>query len=188
MKRNILARMAWIAAAVCMNLSLVIWAQEEFQARLVPSQGPSAQQAEKLRILIDSYTSEEEVLRLIEIYHKMGYERFRSALHGMNKGTILPIGGRGTKLTLNAAQETPAEKGRKITLVTESYSWDIGTSFSFDQRFPFMVIELDINNKGKGKGKIYLSARAKLTNDGKLEMESYSSPPKPIWGITAKKR
>jgi len=46
----------------------------------------SAQQAEKLRILVDSYTSDEEVLHLIEVFNKRGCEQFRSTLRGMNKG------------------------------------------------------------------------------------------------------
>lgn len=167
--------------------SLVLWGQEEFRARLVPPQGPSAQQAEKLRILVDSYTSDEEVFNLIETFNKRGYEEFRSTLRGMNKGAIHPIGGRGAELILHAAQSVETEKGRKIILVAESYSWDIGTSFSFDQRFPFLVIELDLNKKGKGKGKVFLSARIKLTSEGTIEMESYSTAPKPLWGVSAKK-
>ena len=177
---------AWAIVAVCMSLSTVLWAQEEFRARLLPGLGPSSQQAENLRILVDSYTSDEEVLYLIETFNKRGYEQFRSTLHGMNKGTVQPIGGRGTKLVLHAAQSIQTEKGRRIILVAESYSWDIGTSFSFDQRFPFMVIQLDINNKGKGKGKIYLSARIKLTSKRTIELESYSSPPKQLWGVSTK--
>ena len=178
---------AWAVVAVCMSLSASLWSQEEFRARLLPGQGPSAQQAKKLRILVDSYTSDEEVIHLIEVFNKSGYEQFRSTLRGMNKGAIHPIGGRGTKLILLAAQNIQTEKGRQIILVAESYSWDIGTSFSFDQRFPFMVIELDINKKGRGKGKIYLSARIKLTSNGTIEMESYSSPPKQLWGVSTKK-
>ena len=178
---------AWAVVAVCMSLSASLWSQEEFRARLLPGQGPSSQQAEKLRILVDSYTTDEEVLHLIEVFDNRGYEQFRSTLRGMNKGAIHPIGGRGTKLILLAAQNIQTEKGRQIILVAESYSWDIGTSFSFDQRFPFMVIELDINKKGRGKGKIYLSARIKLTSNGTIEMESYSSPPKQLWGVSTKK-
>jgi len=186
-KRNIIRFSGWIVVAVCMSLSASLWSQEEFRARLLPGQGPSAQQAEKLRILVDSYTSDEEIIHLIEVFNKSGYKQFRSTLRGMNKGAIHPIGGRGTKLNLLAAQHIQTEKGRQIILVAESYSWDIGTSFSFDQRFPFMVILLDLNNKGKGKGKIYLSARIKLTSKGTIEMESYSSPPKQLWGVSTKK-
>jgi hypothetical protein len=184
---NIKRFSAWAVVAVCMSFGTVLWAQEEFRGRLLPGQGPSAQQAEKLRILVDSYTSDEEVFHLIEVFNKRGYEQFRSTLRGMNKGAIHPIGGRGAKLILHAAQNIQTDKGRQIILVAESYSWDIGTSFSFDNRYPFMVIELDINNKGKGKGRIYLSARIKLTSNGTIEMESYSSPPKQLWGVTTKK-
>lgn len=177
----------WIVVAVCMGLSLHLWAQEEFRGRLLPGPGPSSQQAEKLRILVDSYTSDEEVRHLVEVFNRGGYEQFRSALHGMNKGELHPIGGRGTKLPLLAAQSKQTEKGRQILLVAESYSWDIGTSFHFDQRFPFLVIQLDLNNRGKGSGKIYLSARIKLTGEGTIEMDSYGSPPKQLWGVSTKK-
>lgn len=186
-KRNKIRFSTWITVAFCICLSTALWAQEEFRGRLIPSQGPSAQQAEKLKILVESYTSNEEVLQLMEVLHKRGYEQFRGALHGMKKGAIQPIGGRGTKLDLHAAQSIPTEKGRHVILVAESYSWDIGTSFYYDQRFPFLVIELDINDKGKGKGKIYLSARIKLTSQGTIELDSYSSPPKQFWGVSAKK-
>jgi len=188
MKIHIIKRFSAFAVVVaCMSYSNAIWAQEEFRGRLLPGQGPSAQQAEKLRILVDSYTTDEEVLHLIEVFNKRGYEQFRVTLNGMKNGAIQPIGGRGAQMILHAAQNIQTEKGRQIILVAESYSWDIGTSFSFDNRFPFMVIELEINNKGKGKGKIYLSARIKLTGKGTIEMESYSSAPKQLWGVTTKK-
>ena len=188
MERRIMKSfLAWTVVAVCMSLSTVLWAQEEFQGRLVPGQGRGAQQAEKLKILVDSYTSDEEVLHLMDVLHKKGYEQFRNTFRGMKKGAIHPIGGRGTKLILLAAQNVQTDKGRQIILVAESYSWDIGTSFSFDQRFPYMVIELNINKKGKGKGKIYLSAQIKLTSKGTIELESYSTPPKQLWGVTTKK-
>ena len=183
----IMKRKKILVLAACVSLCSILSAQEEFRARLLPPRGPSAQQAEKLRILVDSYTTDEEVFHLIEVFNKSGYDQFRNALRGMNKGVIHPIGGRGTKLVLLAAQSKQTENGRKIILVAESYSWDIGTSFSFDKRFPFMVVELDINEKGKGKGKVYLSARIKLTSDGMIEMDSYSSAPKPLWGVSARK-
>ena len=188
MERRIMKSfLAWTVVAVCMSLSTVLWAQEEFQGRLVPGQVRGAQKAEKLKILVDSYTSDEEVLHLMDVLHKKGYEQFRNTFRGMKKGAIHPIGGRGTKLILHAAQNVQTDKGRQIILVAESYSWDIGTSFSFDQRFPYMVIELNINKKGKGKGKIYLSAQIKLTSKGTIELESYSTPPKQLWGVTTKK-
>jgi hypothetical protein len=186
-RRNIKRFSAWAVVAICMSLSTVLWAQEEFQGRLFPRQGPSAQQAEKLKILVDSYTTDEEVFHLMEVFDNRGYEQFRSTLHGMNKGAIHPIGGRGSKFILHAAQSIQTDKGRQIILVAESYSWDIGTSFHFDQRFPFLVILLDLNKKGKGKGKIYLSARIILTRKGAIELENYSSPPKQLWGVTTKK-
>jgi len=186
-RRTMTSFSAWTVATACLNLSTVLWAKEEFQARLLPGLGPSSQKARKLIISVESYTSAEEVYQLIEIFNKRGYEQFRGALRGMNKGIVRPTGGRGLKIILHAAQNIQTDKGRQILLVAESQSWNLDASLRFDSRFPFMVIELNINNKGKGKGKIYVSADIKLTSQGTIEMASYSSPPKQLFGVSALK-
>jgi hypothetical protein len=56
-----------------------------------------------------------------------------------------------------------------------------------DKRYPFMVIELDINEKGDRKGKIYEQASIELTSEGTVGKESYLSAPLVLWGVQALK-
>ncbi len=182
-RRNLEKFSAWAVVAVFLSLSAVLWAQEEFQARLLPGLGPGSQKARKLMISVESYTSTKEVLELNEIFNKGGYEQFMSAFRGMIKGFVRPTGGRGKKIFLHAAQNIHADKGRKILLVTESQSWSLDTIQRFNSKYPFLVIELNLDNKGKGKGKIYLQADIRLTGHGIIEMVSYDSPPKPLFGV-----
>jgi len=178
---------AWAGAAACLILSTVLLATEEFQARLLTASGPNAGRATSIRILVESYTSTEEVMQLAEIHNRCGYEPFMSALRGTSKGFVRPIGGRGVKITIHAAQNIQADKGRKILLVTERKSWDVEVRQSMDTRYPFMVIELNIDNKGKGEGKIYEQANILLTAQGTIVMESSNSPPKQLFGVRALK-
>lgn len=160
-----------------------LWAQEEYQARLFSNTGTGLQRAEKIIISVDSYTSSEEVINLIQTFHKGGYNQFRAALRKIKKGILRPIGGRGMQITIHAAQSTPTEKGRHIILVGESQSWSTDSRRRQDNRFPYMVVELDINEKGKGSGEIYLSANIKLTSQGTIERSGYDRPPQQLIGL-----
>lgn len=177
---------AWAVVAVCLSLSTVLWAKEEFQARLLGS-GPGSQKPIKLIISVESYTSAEEVFQLMEILNKRSYKQFRAAFRGMKKGIIRPTGGRGMKMTLNAAQSIQTDKGRRILLFAESQSWNLGSKLRYDSRFPFLIIELNIDNKGKGKGKLYILADIRLTSQGTMEIASYDSPPKLLFGVGVRK-
>lgn len=184
MKKFIPLFLVFSVAATCLILSSFVWAKEEFQVRLFPGAGPGSQKARKLIISVESYTSTEEVYQLVEIFNRKGHEPFRNLFHSMNKGEVLPTGGRGRKIILHAAQEIQTDKGRKILLIAESQSWDLDSGLRYDSRFPYMIIELNINKKGRGTGKIYVSADIKLTGQGTIEMASYNSPPKQIFGVS----
>lgn len=186
-RRTIKKFSAWAVVAACLSLSTVLWAKEEFQARLLPGLGPSSQKARKLIFSVESYTSTKEIIELNEIFNKGGYEQFMSAFRGVIKGFIRPTGGRGKKVILHAAQNIHTDKGRKILLVTESQSWSLDTTLRFNIKYPFLVIELNFDNKGKGNGKIYMQADIRLTRHGIIEMVSYDSPPKQLFGVRALK-
>jgi len=170
-------------AATCLVLSSLLWAEEKFEGRLLAEPGLDSGLATKFEILVQSYTSTEEVTRLKEIFHKEGYESFMSAFRGMNKGILSPVGGRGVKIVIHAAHSIPTDKGRRILLFTPSQSWDADTPRIIDWRFPFMLIELEIGHKGKGKGKIYEQVSIRLYPDGTVGMDSYNSPPLTLWGV-----
>jgi hypothetical protein len=167
--------------------SPVLWAEEKFQARLLPEMGRGSQRAKKLIISIESYTSAEEIFQLIQTFNTGGFDQFRSAFRAMNKGSVRPRGGSGLNISLYAAQNIQTDKGRQIILVAESQSLDPDVQLRLNSRFPFMVIEFNINKKGKGKGKLYLQANIRLTHQGTIERGSYSLPPKQLFGVSTLK-
>jgi hypothetical protein len=187
-KRTAIIFLVSIVAAVYLSLSPGIWAEEKFEARLLMQSGPKAGVATKFEITIESYTTDEEVSRLKEVFYKEGYESFMNVFRGMNKGIFKPVGGHGVKIVIHVAHSIPTDKGRKIMLFTPRQSWDVGALQRVDPRFPFMVIELDIKDKGDGKGRIYEQASIELTEQGTVGMESYFSPPLALWGVKELKK
>ncbi len=177
-----------MVAIVSLGSSPVLWAEERFEARLLAQPGESEKLATKFEILVQDYTSPEEISQLREVFNNEGYESFMNAFRRMNKGILSPIGGRGIKIVIHAAHSIPMDKGRKILLFTSSQSWDADNPRVIDWRFPFMLIELEIGRKKKGKGKIYEQVSIKLNPEGTVGMDSYNSPPLTLWAVNPQKK
>jgi hypothetical protein len=171
-------------AAACLIATPALQGAEEFQGKLIKGgMGHPSEAAMNIKISIDSYTTPEEARQLIEIQNQSGSEAFMGAFRSLEKGIFHPVGRRGVKIILHAAESTPTEKGRRILLVTGTQNWDPDTTQRIDGRFPFLVIELNINRKGNGDGKIYDQAQIILNQDGSIKMESYNTPPKQIFAL-----
>lgn len=175
--------LSMIIPVICLFLCSGLWAEEEFQGRLFPDATRGSQRAEKIIISIDGYTSPDEVFQLIQTYHNSGYEQFRSDLRKIKKGILRPVGGMGVQVAFHLIQSTPTKKGRDIILVSESQSWNLDSRRRHDNRFPYLVVELSLNEKGEGSGNIYLSADIRLTSQGTVEKASYNQPPRQIVGL-----
>ena len=174
---------SWTASGMCVFLCTGLLAQEKFQGRLFPDATRGSQRAEKIIISIDDYTSSEEVFKLIQTFHKNGYKQFRDDLREMKKGILRPVGGMGVQAVFHLIQSTPTEKGRDIILVSESQSWNLDSRRRHDNRFPYLVVELSLNEKGEGSGNIYLSADIRLTSQGIIEKAGYNQPPRQLLGV-----
>ena len=157
--------------------------QERFQARLLTGGMMHTEDVKKIQIVIDGYSTPEEVFNLIRIQTEQGYEPFMSAFRALNKGIFFPLGARGTQIIIHGAHSYPTEKGRKILLYAQRQPWDTSSSQRIDHRFPFMVIELDVDSKGRGTGKIYDQANIRMTPERTFEMDGYNSPPKQLWDV-----
>lgn len=185
MQRRIAKRLSALAVAVaCLGLSAGLWAKEEFQARILKAGGADADAARKIIISIESYSTTEEIKQLKETLYNGGYEPFMRAFRGISKGYIRPVGGRGVKVTIHAAHSHQTEKGRQILIFCERQSWDVQAMKSFDRRFSFMVIELNINKKGNGDGKFFEQANIRFTIQDTVEIEGYNSPPQQLFGVS----
>jgi len=172
----------------CLCFGGALSAAETYNAKLFTRGGPNTENVIRLQITIDSFTSGEEGWILFHALNYEGWEQFISAFRQAKKGTVQFRGARGLSIAIHAAQVIPTEKGRKIMLFTEKQVWEVDVQQRTDGRFPFMVFELDLDNKGVGEGKIYENAQVKLKGDresgtGAIEMESYSSAPKVMFGV-----
>jgi len=186
-KRVIIGLSALAILTFSLSSSASFVEKEEFQARLLQGNRQSMESIRKIKLTIDSYTTDEEVLNLINIFNQQGYEPFLNAFRALDKGTFLPIGGRGIKITIHAAHNIPTEKGRQILIFTMRESWDLEVRQSIDPRFGFMVVELNLDSKGKGTGKIYEQASIQLTPQKTFVMDDYNSPPKLFWDVRLSK-
>ncbi|MFZ2052926.1 MAG: hypothetical protein WAU81_01900 [Candidatus Aminicenantales bacterium] len=182
-KRILIVFIALIVTVAIPSSGAAASETEEFQARLLTGGMQYTESVKKIKISIDSYTTPEEVFNLIKIQTEQGYEPFMSAFRALNKGIFFPIGGRGIKIIIHGAHSIATEKGRQILLFAQRGSWDVEMSQRIDHRFPFMVIELNVDAKGKGTGKIYEQASISLTPERTFVMDGYNSPPKQLWDV-----
>lgn len=170
-----------------------LWAAEKYHAKLFTRGGPNTESVLRLEINVDGYTTGEEGWLMFHALNYEGWEPFIAAFRQANKGKIIFHGARGLNITVHAARVIPREDGgRQIMLFTEKQTWEVDVQQRTDARFPFMVFELDVDNKGNGEGKIYENAQIRLqgnrdTGTGAVEMESYNSAPKVLFGVTLAK-
>jgi hypothetical protein len=64
---------------------------------------------------------------------------------------------------------------------------DADRQLAIDRRYPFMIIEFNLDEKDKGEGKLYEQANVRFTGLGTIELESYNSPPRQLYDISKKK-
>ncbi len=170
-----------------------LWAAEKYRAKLFTRGGPNTESVVRVEVNVDSYTTGEEGWLMFHALKYEGWEPFIAAFRRAKKGTIVFHGARGLNITIHAARVNLREDGgRQILLFTEKQAWEVDVMQRTDGRFPFMVFELDLNNKGEGEGKIYENAQIKLQGDretgtGAFEMESYNSAPKVLFNVSLAK-
>jgi len=186
-KRILIGFCAWLILGISLSPGQTDEHKEEIVARVLQGSQQYTESVKKIKITIDSYSTEEEVLNLIGIMSQQGYEPFMDAFRALNKGTFFPIGGRGIKIIIHGAHNVPTEKGRKVLLFATRQTWDVEVNQRLDARFMFMVIELDLDSKGKGTGKIYEQAAIKMTPQRTFEMDGYNAPPKQLWDVRVQK-
>jgi hypothetical protein len=189
MKRCIMKKFVVVFAIIasCLSLSGALGAKEEFQARILAGFDPGMDEVRKIKVSIENYSTREEIMGLAGILSTQGFEPFMDAFLKLKKGIALPVGGRGIKINIHIAQSIPEEKGRKILLFSQRQSMDADRQLAIDRRYPFMIIEFNLDEKDKGEGKLYEQANVRFTGLGTIELESYNSPPRQLYDISKKK-
>jgi hypothetical protein len=172
-----------LAAAALVLAGSAARAAEKFTGRILTGGTANIAPVLNCKISIDGYSTTQEIQDLVRIMNEGGYQPFMTAFRESNKGTFQVIGGRGLNVTIHATNSTTTDKGRRVRLFTERQSWDVDVQQRMSGRYLFMVIELDIDAQGRGEGRIYPAAEIEFNSEGKIEMKSYDSAPKVIFGL-----
>jgi hypothetical protein len=179
--RNI-AVIAFIAGCLVFGPSL--WAKVEFRGRLLTgSGGVNTPQAVNVRIIIENYSTEDEVQTLRQFLADGNQSGFLTAFRAMKKGEIRFFGGMGMKIPLHGAWEIPNEKGLKIQLLAESQTVVPGSD---QRRFGpdrFLVVELLLDKEFNGSGKVYQEAMIQFTPKSEIKLDSFIITPKELIAV-----
>lgn len=148
--------------------------REEYTATAIVTGGGAAMVS--LSFLIDSFTPDEEVLKLAEILKSQGPDGLAKAIDKSQRGRIAPVARIGNDI--NIARSFQTEKGRVIRLVSnrplgflELRAGGRSTDYQFS------VVELILNEKGEGEGVALAAAKIKFNKDNQLEVENYGRDP-----------
>jgi hypothetical protein len=161
-----------------------LWAQVQFKARLLTGGGPNVQASINVRINIKSYTDADEVRQLLQIFNSGGEDAFWPAFYKIDKGTVTFLGGLGMNIAFHAAYEKATDKGFRIILFSKSQGIEPGSRRLIYGGFLFLVVELDLDKNYRGDGKVFEDARIQFTEQGTIEMESYTRAPKTLVGVS----
>jgi len=159
-----------------LHLHASVWAQAAFRGRLFT--GGALGGAVNVGIDIESYSTEEEMLRLHQHFSLNDLDGFYGALRSMKKGALRFIGSTGLNISFNAALKRPTDQGTQILLVTESQVVIPGATKTRIRRSRFLVVILDLDKDFKGEGTIYEDAQVKFTRQDIEIVSSYSTPKK----------
>lgn len=142
--------------------------REEYDATAIVSGGAGGMV--RLTILIDSYTTDEEVLRLAEILKSQGPDALAKAIDKTDRGRIAATGRIGNDI--NVARTFQTEKGRVARLLSNRPLGFLelrhgGRSTDYQ----FSVLELVLNDKGEGQGVAIGAAKIWFNKQNQLEVE-----------------
>lgn len=144
--------------------------------RIYRSEGGSG--LENIRIVIDNYSTPDEIRALARLMISGDVEGFYKALRAMDKGQLQMPGTAALNVHFNVAIEQPGEKGSRILLITESRNVQPGQNV-----FLFLVAELNLDKNLKGDGRIHYVARIKFPSEGDVDLDSYVTVPNEITNL-----
>jgi hypothetical protein len=148
--------------------------------------GRSAGRSRPFTLLVNSYSSADDVERLNETLRRGGQDELLRTLSGMRAGRIQV--GNNVGVTANAVIATPqAEGGTKLTVLYERavnfYELRYGTR-SQDYRFGYAEIYLD--RDGRGEGTFIPAAKVRLRDGNTWEVEDFGVFPARLMGVRAR--
>lgn len=129
-------------------------------------------------ITINRWSTDAERDLLLSVLRDKGQDALLSALQ-----KLPVVGGIRTPASLNydihfARQRPEAEGGKMVFLMTDRYigAWEaMNRPRTID--YPFMLVQLQLDNAGKGVGKVSIATKITQTSDNMIELENFSDQP-----------
>ena len=138
-----------------------------------------------IKIYINSYTPDEEVVQLANLLKTQGPDATLNALHKMDRGRLAPI--RKTGTTVGFIRTRPTDNGgRHITMIMERPIGFVEFYRSVrSQDYPFGILEMDFDKDGKGSGTLAVAAKISFADDNSVKVENYGISPMRLMGLNA---
>jgi hypothetical protein len=155
---------------------------DQFTGSLVNT-AAGARSSRPFILSVDHYADEAEVQRLTGVLAEKGAYSLRDELWKHSAG-YLSIGGRiGLPVAAVLSQETAA--GRKLTVVLNRplSAFEV-QYFTRSSKYPFSVLELELDQNGQGEGKLIAAAKMRMRGDT-LTIESLGTQPLRLLAVRA---
>jgi hypothetical protein len=134
------------------------------------------------RLIVDNYTSPEDVQRLNRTLQSGGQEALLSTLRGMNAGRI--VIGNGVGVQCNAIISTPQEDGTKLIVLYERNLRFFEVRYgSRSEDYKFGYAEIYLKRRGDSEGTFIPAARIRLRDGNTWEVEDFGEFPARLLGL-----
>ena len=180
MIRKLWIQMLITVALVCTTLPIAAQDQplpQNYAVTVFGTAGAAAGKSVTGTVIVEAYSSDDEVNELAGILKAKGQDSLASAMSKIKaKGRIALTGTVGNQVEV--IRQKPGPKGRRIILVSDRQMslpelWNSGRSTSYK----FSIVVLDVDAQGKGDGLVYYAVKLKFNKSGQLELEHYGQAP-----------
>lgn len=134
------------------------------------------------RLIVDRYTSSEDVQRLNNALQSGGQDELLSTLRGMNAGRI--VIGNNVGVQCNAIIATPQEDGTKLTVLYERNLRFFEVRYgSRSEDYRFGYAEIFLRRRGNSEGTFIPASRIRLRDGNTWEVEDFGEFPARLMGL-----
>ena len=181
---RVLTSMALILAVVACQPLLAASSQEGEESReetftmvAIPTKG-SVRATIDITMRINKFTTDQEVLDLVEVLKEGGTDQLRRTMEKIQNGKISPRGRIGADVAV--ARVRKIDGGEHFIVVTARTipGFELYVSGrSRDYPFGWFEFEIDEDGKGIGLGAAIVAAKLQFNDEGQLEITSYGIQP-----------
>ena len=143
---------------------------------------PATRSTLPLRVVIDRFSTDDEVEHLVDLYTTRGDEALAEALSEDTLGWIHI--GATFQVPISFATRIEDEAGDRIVVIARR-PISFGEIFrgSRTRDYPYTAIELDVGGDGRGTGELIAFAQFRPHPDGTIELENYEFVAARLMGV-----